>query len=250
MISDMRVFDVGELLLMDLELAVTPHVVEHLEKFIITEDVTVENATGGFGQVGIYGPEAREVLKRATSGSAIVPVFVLPSSDIGIDGVDAIVFTGDVEAFVASLAAAGAMIVDPSIADASRIEAGIPRFLVDMDSTTIPLEAGIEGSAISMTKGCYVGQEVIVRVLHRGGGRVAKKLVGLVVDGRPVRRDDRVHAGEREVGRITSVADSPRSGKQIALGYVQRDFIEPGTVLSIRTADGESQAIVTNLPFA
>ena len=58
-----------------------------------------------------------------------------------------------------------------------RIERGIPRFLVDMDTETIPLEAGIEDRAISFTKGCYVGQEVIVRVTHRGGGRVAKKLV-------------------------------------------------------------------------
>ena len=53
----------------------------------------------------------------------------------------------------------------------------MPRFLVDMDEDTIPLEAGIEDRAISFTKGCYVGQEVIVRVTHRGGGRVAKRLV-------------------------------------------------------------------------
>ena len=64
--------------------------------------------------------------------------------------------------------------------DVLRIEAGRPAFLIDMDEHTIPLEAGIEDRAISFTKGCYVGQEVIVRVMHRGQGRVAKKLVGLI----------------------------------------------------------------------
>ncbi len=63
-----------------------------------------------------------------------------------------------------------------------RIERGVPRFLADMDEDTIPLEAGIEDRAISFTKGCYVGQEVIVRVTTRGGGRVAKKLVRWVAD--------------------------------------------------------------------
>ena len=63
-----------------------------------------------------------------------------------------------------------------------RIERGVPRFLADMSDDTIPLEAGIEDRAISFTKGCYVGQEVIVRVTHRGGGRVAKKLVRWIAD--------------------------------------------------------------------
>jgi folate-binding protein YgfZ len=232
MISDMRVFDVGELVLMDLESAVTPSVVEHLEKFVITEDVTVENATNKWGQVGVYGPQAGDVLRRATSSGAVAPMFVLESGDIGIGGMDVIVPAADVPAFVERLSAAGGMIVDPSVAETTRIEAGIPRFLVDMDSTTIPLEAGIEGSAISMTKGCYVGQEVIVRVLHRGGGRVAKKLVSLAVEGQ-AERDDRLFAGEREIGRITSAVDSPRDGKRIALGYVHRDFAEPGTALMV-----------------
>ena len=64
--------------------------------------------------------------------------------------------------------------------DVIRIERGVPRFLVDMNEDTIPLEAGIEDRAISFSKGCYVGQEIIVRVTHRGGGRVAKKLVSWI----------------------------------------------------------------------
>jgi folate-binding protein YgfZ len=248
MISDMRVFDLGELILLDLEAAVTPNIVEHLEKFIITEDVVVEDATAAWGQIGVYGPQARDVVQRATTRAGFATLFVLQSRDIGVEGVDVIVQAEHVDSFVTAVSDLGAMLVDPSAVETTRIEAGIPRFLVDMDITTIPLEAGIESSAISMSKGCYVGQEVIVRVLHRGGGRVAKRLVGLSIERGRVNQDDRIHAGDKEVGRITSVADSPRAGKQIALGYVQRDFIEPGTEVQIRTAHGEAQAVVMNLP--
>ena len=89
-----------------------------------------------------------------------------------------------------------------------------------------------------------MGQEVIVRVLDRGQGRVARHLVGLQLS---VRRSARtsVVAGERDVGRITSVVRSPAVGQWIALGYVQRDYTTPGTDLTA----GEASAIVRELPF-
>ena len=83
----------------------------------------------------------------------------------------------DADASCDALIEAGAVPASDETAETLRIEAGRPRFAVDMDTDTIPLEAGIEDRAISLTKGCYVGQEVIVRVLHRGHGRVARKLV-------------------------------------------------------------------------
>ena len=139
------------------------------------------------------------------------------------------------------------MPVDAATADLVRIEAGIPRFLVDMTTETIPLEAGIEGRAISMTKGCYPGQEVIIRVLHRGGGRVAKKLVGVVFqDGTALPAiGEKVKSGDREIGALTSVVVSPRLSRPIALGYVHRDFVEPGTAVTV----GSSAAEIAALPF-
>ena len=118
-----------------------------------------------------------------------------------------------------------------------RVERGIPRFLVDMDTDTIPLEAGIEDRAISFTKGCYVGQEVIVRVTHRGGGRVAKRLMrwhagpGVVAVPAP---GSRIHADERDIGRVTSAVFSPEREAVVGLGYVHRDFLhrEDATVAS------------------
>jgi folate-binding protein YgfZ len=135
--------------------------------------------------------------------------------------------------------------------DVLRLEAGVPRFLVDMSDETIPLEAGIEDRAISFTKGCYVGQEIIVRVTTRGGGRVARKLVGLVAPGTPapIPEGSPVYAGDRAVGRITSSAISPRRGDVIALGYAHRDFTEPGTSLEI-DANGERRPVIVHaLPF-
>jgi folate-binding protein YgfZ len=128
-----------------------------------------------------------------------------------------------------------------------RIENGRPRFGRDMDADTIPLEAGLEDRAISRSKGCYVGQEVIVRVQDRGHGRVAKRLVGLTLDaGASVPPSGaRIVSGEREIGRVTSAVLSPAPGRPIALGYVHRDFVAEGTALSI---DG-APAHVAPLPF-
>jgi folate-binding protein YgfZ len=122
-----------------------------------------------------------------------------------------------------------------------RIEAARPRFGIDMNTDTIPLEAGIEDRAISFTKGCYVGQEVIIRVMHRGPGRVARRLVSIVVaDGTVPERGSKIQVGDRVVGAITSATASPRLGAPLALGYVQREHAAPGTELTV----GKSQARV------
>jgi folate-binding protein YgfZ len=119
-----------------------------------------------------------------------------------------------------------------------------------MDTDTIPLEAGIEARAISFTKGCYVGQEVIVRVVHRGGGRVARRLVGLQLDGDapPAPNAGLRHDG-RDVGRVTSAAWSPRAGAAVALGYVRREFVEPGTRLAVDCSGIWTPATVHTLPM-
>jgi folate-binding protein YgfZ len=143
--------------------------------------------------------------------------------------------------------------VDLETFDVLRVEAGVPRFLVDMTDDTLPLEAGIEARAISFTKGCYVGQEIIVRVMQRGGGRVARRLVGLTVG--PAERGavpaaaSSIEAAGRAIGHLTSVVRSPRVGSVIGLGYVHRDFVSPGTPVEIVDASHRCPAVVTALPF-
>jgi folate-binding protein YgfZ len=142
---------------------------------------------------------------------------------------------------------AGAVDVGAEAALACRVEAGRPLFRVDMFEDTIPLEAGIEDRAISLTKGCYVGQEIIIRVLHRGQGRVARRLVGLSFDPSAAvpSPGERIRTGDREIGAITSAVQSPALGRPIALGYVHRDFVAPGTPV---VAAG-TNAVVSALPF-
>ena len=114
------------------------------------------------------------------------------------------------------------------------------------------LEAGLEQRAISLTKGCYVGQEIIIRVLHRGHGRVARRLVGLTLAAEaPVpSAGDRVRAAEREIGSVTSATWSPVRACPIALGYVHRDFVDPGTQVIVRHDGQTIEAIVSALPFS
>jgi folate-binding protein YgfZ len=134
--------------------------------------------------------------------------------------------------------------------EAARIEAGIPRFGVDMDESNLAPEAGIEGRAISYSKGCYIGQEVIARV--RTYGQVAKSLRGLrLADDLktlPVRGDKLFHDG-KEVGYVTSSLASPAFKANIALGYVRKETNQVGACLTLRMGAGESAVQIVELPF-
>jgi folate-binding protein YgfZ len=137
--------------------------------------------------------------------------------------------------------------VDLDTFEVIRIERGVPRFLADMDEDTLPLEAGIEDRAISFTKGCYVGQEIIVRVTTRGGGRVAKRLVRWHADDSasivPL-HDARIFVADKDIGRVTSAAFSPSLARVVGLGYVHRDFVESGTNVTIVWNDTPIKAVV------
>jgi tRNA-modifying protein YgfZ len=247
MISDMRVFELGEKTLIDLDGSLATSIHEHLDKFVITEEVAIEDGTSRLAQIGVYGPESSRIVSEATRMFSQHDPIVLPSEDLGVPGFDVVIATEEVDPIMDFAKQLGAIPVSYETCECLRVEAGVPKFLVDMDTTTIPLEAGIEGRAISMTKGCYVGQEVIVRVLHRGGGRVAKKLVGVRLEGE-VARGDKVTSDEREIGVITSAVVSPRFGP-IALGYVHRDFVDPGTLLLAIHDGGKVSGTVTAVPF-
>ena len=176
------------------------------------------------------------------------PVVVARVSQLGVPGFCVYVEPARADDLRQALQAAGATVADPAAIETARIEAGYPLFGIDMTDDTIPLEAGIEGRAISLSKGCYVGQEVIIRVLHRGQGRVARKLVALRIEGDPPSRGTKIWSGEREIGFVTSAASSDRLGT-VALGYVHRDFVEPGTRVEIDIAGGRAAAVVSERPI-
>jgi folate-binding protein YgfZ len=241
--------------------AVTGSIRDHLDHFIFNEDVQVEDVTEGRAEVGLYGPAALDVLTTAgTDGGPSSTLF--ESTRVRVAGVDAILVRSDEAAVTGydilidaastavvndALLAAGAVSVAAEDAEAVRVESGRPRFGLDMDTDTIPLEAGLEERAISRSKGCYVGQEVIVRVQDRGHGRVARRLVGLMFDADATvpASGAGIVSANREIGRVTSAIRSPALARPIALGYVHRDFVAPGTEVTVNGAS----AIVASLPF-
>ena len=190
--------------------------------------------------------QPRQFLELNRNGDRLV---LIGHEDLGIPAIDAVGGASACEALARDLRDAGVQPLGAMAVEALRIEAGTPRFGVDMTGDTIPLEAGIEGRAISMTKGCYVGQEIIIRILHRGHGRVARRLAGLMVDGTLVPPAGSTLAVDgREVGTITSAAFSPRLGRAIALAYLHRDFVGAGTAVTILPTG--TPAAVSELPFA
>jgi folate-binding protein YgfZ len=251
MISDMRVIESGTEMLLDVEPSIGDSLAERLDSLIFSEDVQVKNVTRDLAEVGIHGPLAAKALESATGipaarlesltqydnvrapGSALT---VVRDSAFGVSGFDVYVPAQDAPRLFEALKRTGAVPVTEETAEVLRVEAGRPKFAVDMETDTIPLEAGIEDRAISLTKGCYVGQEVIIRVLHRGHGRVAKKLVWLDVQGAVIpAKGDHIVSGEQEIGRITSAVFSPQANAPLALGYVQRDFLPNGTAVAVKS---------------
>lgn len=272
MIADMRVFETGRHLLVDLNGSLAETVAARWSQFVFSEDVQIANESTTTAQIGVYGPAAASVVARALAGDRpdrfreidetirSLPLYanrawdlvsgsacVIVSDDIGVRGLDIVVplqFTPDL---VASLERAGGIQVGAEVAEMCRVEGGMPLFGVDMNDDTLPLEAGIEDRAISLTKGCYVGQEVIIRVLHRGHGRVVRRLVGIGFErGSAVPSPgDRIASSGHEIGAITSAIESPALGRPIALGYVHRDYVQPGTTVDVGTRIGT----VETLPF-
>jgi folate-binding protein YgfZ len=139
---------------------------------------------------------------------------------------------------------AGARPVGFAALEVMRVERGTPRFGLDMDERTIPLEANLQ-RAIHYQKGCYIGQEVIARATFRG--HVNRHLVGLRfgAGSTPAPRTE-LFTGDRRVGWVTSVVQSPRLGL-IGLGYAHRDAARPGTELAL--AAGAGSARIEVLPF-
>jgi len=292
MIADLHVVNLGPLMLLDVPEVARTQLLERLEQFIITEDVEVEDVSGRVRLIGVYGTAAASVLARvlvsggeadavrlADSLSSLreddavmvgplggakrargfeleaADAILVANRDAGGPGFTVLVATSREAALRAALHERDAGNLALSDWDALRIEAGRPAFGIDMGADTIPLEAGLEDRAISFTKGCYVGQEVIVRVRDRGHGRVARRLVGLVSPpgiepaGTVIAAGDTVRVEAGDVGRVTSAAHSTALAGVIALGYVHRDHADAGTPVVVVHEGREVPMTVATLPL-
>jgi aminomethyltransferase len=234
----------------------------HLKKNIFFNDqVTLEPAGRSYGQLALFGPAARELLGQV-AGAALGDLPPHQVAPIELVGAQALVASrlplggpsytlyipaGELEAVREVLLAAGAVPLGAESFDTLRVERGYAAFGRELSQEYIPLETGLL-DAVSFTKGCYVGQEIIARMESRN--RLAKQLRGLKVTSQSPISDLQLPAkldvGGKEAGDLTSVVVSPRFGP-IALAYVRSAHAEPGSIVGI--AGTSLAGEVVELPF-
>jgi len=247
LLADLVVYADAEALTLELDGAIGDKIKAVLDKHIIMDDVEVADL-GAEPEVGVYGDDAPAAIARAT-GLDAGALAALPSYHFLTAGTVRLARTpelGGVGFHVFGDVRLEGEPLDEADFEERRVEAGTPRYGVDMGEDRLPIEAGIN-DAVSFTKGCYLGQEVIARATNLG--HINRRLVGLILDGdAPAAAGAKLSAATRpEAGWVTSSVRSRRLGKTIALGYVHRTRWDPGTRL---TLDDGRAATVTALPFA
>jgi folate-binding protein YgfZ len=267
--SDAFIYALPNELLVDVEPGLTAMLLQRLDHYIVADDVQSVDVTPYYGLLSVQGPRAAAVLTRLNLGielpeanlavahltdPTLGELYVTRNARTGSQGFDLFIPL-DVQAMVLDKLVASAREESGGLAgwealELARLEAGIPRFGLDIDETNLAPEAGIESRAISYSKGCYIGQETIARI--RTYGQVAKALRGLRLPDDlatlPL-RGDKLILNDREVGYVTSAARSEAARGVIALGYVRRECNAPGTALTLRTATGECPVTIVPLPF-
>lgn len=266
MLADLTVHARAESLFIVTEASARKTFVEALDRYLIREEVEIRDHVATWDEINVagpatpddalvtlrlHGPAAMAALEKAgVAGSeqlAGLPEHAfldLPGSVLVIrtaGGYDVHLPRRDAPGLQERLAPHTTPVPLAAL-EVVRVEDGVPRFGLDMDENTIPIEAGLEARAVSYTKGCYVGQEVIARIHSQG--HVNRHLVGLVLDALP-EKGTKLKTPERELGWTTSAVQSPALGRPIALAYVRRDHAKPGVKLDA----GGIAAEVVALPF-
>jgi tRNA-modifying protein YgfZ len=249
MLGDVRVLDSGEELLLDTERSALQELFNMIRRFSIGYDVQLHKRTLERGLVSLIGPTSHDVagiegIAAAEHSHVVGHVGDVEVRAIRTDlGLDLLCDGADTAALISALQAAGGVRVDEDVAEIVRVEHGRPRYGVDLDDTVIPQEAGLNDRAVSFTKGCYVGQETVARLFYRG--KPNRHLRGLRLAA-PASPGDQIVLGEKTVGNISSVAQSPGLGP-IALALVRREA-EPGATVSVGPQGTTAEVI--ELPFS
>ena len=226
--------------LLDTEAATHAKVLKLIERFTLAGDFKVADVTEATALISLQGRRAAEIVERMDRDE----ITIVPATHTAEKGFDLIVSAERKAELWQTLRDSGATPVSERVQEILRIEAGIGRYGRDMDESNVVTETNLD-DAVSYTKGCYVGQEIIVRIKHRG--HVAKKLTGLRFD-----TDQPVEAGsvikspdDKEIGRVTSATFSPKLQTTIGLGYVRYEHLTPGTPIVVNNAG----AITHELPL-
>jgi folate-binding protein YgfZ len=265
LLSDLTLYGLPEVIWIGLNVDRVGSVAASFDRYIIADDVTVSGIGDRVSQLMVAGPGAPGLVARVADRESAelppwhhreahiggVPVRVVASRWLHMPGYDVLAPAEQAGSVWAALSQAGAADglrpVGMAALEQLRVEAGWAWYGVDFDDGNLLMEA-LTPAHVSFTKGCYLGQEVVIRVEHQG--HLNKRLCGLLVAGEtPLPAGSTLHLGDRKVGTITSAVFSPTLGQAIALGYVRRECWEPGTVLRVVSGTATCEAKVASLPF-
>lgn len=262
LIAAVRIIHRDDGFLIDTEHATLETAAKLLGRFTLAGDFHVRDLSSETAMLSVQGRKAAEVVRQvldetaasvARAGVATAQlesgkVTIIRATHSGEDGFDLLVDANAAEHLRDLLIGADASTCGPEIAEILRIEAGIPLFGIDIDETKVVTETNLD-DAVSFTKGCYIGQEIIARIKYRG--HVAKKLTGVLLQQKVALESGAkiLSSDDKEIGTITSWTVSPQLKQTIALSYVKYDYLEPGTKVRVVSAAQEFPATVTELPF-
>jgi folate-binding protein YgfZ len=271
-VADMNVLERGDRTLLETDSRNIPMLLEVLEKHLFSEKVKFESLLERNHQIALHGPKAADILRQIAPDWAELPL--LGSAAVKIDAVEALIWRDDpcgVPGYyiivptdaakklwlgilsVFSEGEAGKRPVRPAgwaVFNTTRIEAGRPMFGIDFDDSVLPAETGQLRRAVSFTKGCYLGQEIVARMHARG--QIVRQIVGIKMreDALPLGGAPMMDDQHNQVGGITSSTLSPvLSNAAIGLGMVKTAFAVPGTTLRIAAEGALRPGIVVELPF-
>ncbi len=254
-LADVNVFCREDYFLLDTEPATRSKLFEHIDRYIIADDVTLEDATGDLATIAIEGPRASAALNLL---GAPVPEAdfatqvwgnrtVARVNSTGASGFFIFLPTAEKADLVAALGGAGILEATPQEARTVRIEHGRPSYGEEITERYLVQETA-QLNAVHFSKGCYLGQEIVERVRSRA--QIHRVLRRLEIDlpepaeGAPPLAGSKLKAGEADAGEIASAAFSPALGKVVALAYVRTAFAEPGTEIRLPVSGGSGDARV------
>ena len=241
--GDLRVLNTGDELWLDTERATLQPLFTMINRYKLGSELELHKRTLQQGLLSLIGPDARtiagaETLREREHSNAAGEIDGIPLLMVATDvGVDLVCDAERTEELAEALRARGARDVSDDATEALRVERGRPRFGLDMDESTIPQEAVLNELAVSLSKGCFYGQETVARLYYRG--KPNRHLRGLRLSG-PAEPGAELRLGEKVVGRVGTVA------AERALAIVRREA-HPGATLAV--GDGATTAEVVELPF-
>lgn len=262
LIYHVRLSDGRPALWLDLAPGLAEKCIQHLDHYVISEQVEFADRTREFAQLHLAGPQAHSVLEKALvddvpelaelqhmirTFGACDTAHVRRHEPLGVPGYDIVCLRGRAPNIWQMLQRAGAQPAGWQAYQTLRVEAGTPQWGAELEETTFAPEAGRTAQAICYTKGCYLGQEPIV--MARDRGQINRTLMGLKLSTGPVPRGSLLYRDGKEVGRVTSSVQSPLLGTGVALAYVRRGSWEPGTAVEVETSGQRHTAKVMALPL-